>query len=59
MASAQVKGEVLTEYIPESTVKDSIGNVDRLTEKSLRSGKRAGLQTVHIDFPEDVHGLAQ
>lgn len=59
MPSVQVKGEMLTEYFSESTVKDSIGNVVRLTEKSLSYDERAGLHSVHIDFTEDVHTLAQ
>ena len=59
MLSVQIKGEMLTEYVSESTAKDSIGDVIRLTEKSLSNDKRAGLYSVHIDFTEDVHTLAQ
>lgn len=59
MPSVRVKGEMLTEHITESTVEDGIGHVGRLAEKSLSDDRRAGLHTAPIDFPEDVHGLAQ
>ena len=57
--SAQIKGDVLTEYVSKSTAKDSIGDVIRLTEKSLSNDKIAGLYSVYIDFTEDVHTLAK
>lgn len=43
MFSVQVKEDVLTEYISESTVNDSIGNIIRLTEKSLSNDNRGRL----------------
>ena len=59
MPSVQIKGEVLTEYVSKSTAKDSIGDVIRLTEKSLSDDKIVGLYSVYINFTEDVHTLAK
>lgn len=47
LPSVQAGGEVLTGYISQSTVKDSIGNVVRLTEKSLSNDRRAGLFSLY------------
>lgn len=52
MSSAQIKGEVLTEYVSKSAAEDSIvvSDVVRLTEKSLSNDKIAGLYLVYINF---------